>query len=271
MPRDLFRSRIPTFARLLKRWQSAKVVFFHEYWKVRKQEIRILSTAAARKSVASLKLLVLRDTTLFKAWLPEDDLQRSDAAVAVRAACFDVFNLRAWPHKVIIHVLEFLCLKHIGQAFCEAGSLECAVLSPGFHQEQCSLQEFCAHIASHAIANIDFAAIARTKPPNTQTPADVPEAPMEDDEFVCEAEDDFEDCFDDVPCEYLMKFPFVRPQELADLALQRAQLKEIENKARLTRNQKLIKEFVSVYGEEYLKPRPWKQRSDSDGLEESVL
>eukprot|EP00913_Durusdinium_trenchii_P019598 g18423.t1 len=47
---------------------------------------------------------------------------------------------------------------------------------------------------------------------------------MEDDEFVCEAEDDFEDCFDDVPCEYLMKFPFVRPQELADLALQRAQL-----------------------------------------------
>ena len=254
---------------------------FRQYWKIRRCELDILARRADRKAEKASRVLVLRDTTLFKSWLPPEQAnpeQHKATVVAIRGVLADVLESRGLPNSVLCRIPEFLCAVHIDQQECPTAEPDeptcCIPAHAEYHVDQCHVEEFCAHVACNISLNIELTCEARSKPPTSQKPADIfvceqepaadvpaePEAPYMDLEVMGAGDADQQDVDDveDDAIQYFMCHPFERAQDVCNLALQKKKILEAGNAGRPSREQKMLREYASAYGDELFRPRPWK-------------
>ncbi len=133
-----------------------------------------------------------------------------------------------------------------------------------WHNEQCTLAEFCAYIAVDVLAHVDLAAEARVKPPKPKQPEHANADDETDDnsdndnsnklnalELVDMAgggDGDVHDEQEDVPVNEVSSYPARDTQKLISLVLQQDDLEEIQSKARLSFADKQLKELDNAYG-----------------------
>lgn len=108
---------------------------FATFWKTRLAEINVAAAESDRKKL-SQKVCTLKDTTLFRSWLPETDLQQDPAVVAERTVLCSLLPQHGWPWKAICVLCDFVCAEHINCTHYSERT--CASLHPGFHSEQSS-------------------------------------------------------------------------------------------------------------------------------------
>ena len=137
----------------------------------------MLANEAQQRSDRAKRLPVLRDTTLFKSWLPQEPNQHGTLVRSIRGAVKDSCRFRRgqpdglgrvrWlPPRVSEHILSFLCATHPDrdqQVLCRDCS-GCCPIHWGHHRDQPTVEEFCAFIAREVMTNLDLAAEARGRP-----------------------------------------------------------------------------------------------------------
>ena len=163
---------------------------FQHAWHQRRSTIHVLAERAEARGRAARKHLVLADTTLFS----QIKEPRGSRKVGLRQA--NVLRALSSPRKnfpadVIRRVLNYIpargCLRgvlaSVSKQWCNLkGRVVCRLpkgvrYSAGgtlvlpWHDEQCTLAEYCAYIARGAIAHIDLAAEARVKIPKPRSVA----------------------------------------------------------------------------------------------------
>ena len=129
-----------------------------------------------------------------------------------------------------------------------------------WHDEQCSLAEFCAHIAVDLMAHVDLAAEARVKPPITTEQLDAESeedesetergTPKKNLELVDIGGGDTEDVIDDVEdtaYNEVSRFPVHDPKHIMGFAFQRADLQRMASKKRLSYSDKQLKQLDQTF------------------------
>ena len=225
---------------------SVRKFTFERAWRLRCSELHVLAQRAEARCQNARKKLVLADTILFarkkepaKQIAEGEELKKILRAVAVGKLG------RTMPAEAMRQILAFCDQPH------------------GWHDEQCTLAEFCAHIAVNVVAHIDLAAEARVKPPKTK--GDDAEAD-EDTDSETEAEkrrekpvvelvdvggggaDDVIEEAEDIPFNEVSCFPVHDPQRIMAFALQRHDLQAIESKRRLSYSDKQLLSLDRAYG-----------------------
>ena len=140
-------------------------------------------------------------------------------------------------------------------AFCDQ--------SHAWHDEQCTLAEFCAYIAVDVAAHLDLAAEARVKPPTKKKDdAEVDEDTDGETEAADRkkrnavelvdmgggGDDDIEHDVEDVPFSEVSSFPVHDHQRVIGFALQQGDLQTLQSKRRLSYSDKQLKGLDRAYG-----------------------
>jgi len=138
---------------------GVQLLTFESFWRARRAQIEILANEAQKRSDKAKRIPVLRDTTLFKTWLPNVPSQHSTRVRSIRAAVKDSCRERNLPPRVPERILLFLCSKH---ERCSGRDLDgCESIYWGHHEDQPTEEEFCAFIAREVVTNLDLSAEAR--------------------------------------------------------------------------------------------------------------
>ena len=216
---------------------------FERAWRTRRSEIHVWAQRADDRSDAARKHLVLADTTLFaKIKEPKEELDRGLEFGRTVLACST--TCRKMPAHALWLPLAF-------------SGLICS-----WHEEQCTLAEYCAYKARDVLAHMDLAAEARVKPPVKKNVAlDVDEdgdSDGEDDRRQAKAlefedvgggvMDDTVDDIQDVPVTEVSAHPVHDHQAAIAIAFQHERLQELESKARLSHEDEQMQDVESIYG-----------------------
>ena len=120
---------------------------FERAWRLRCAEIHVLAARADGRCRHARKRLVLADTTLFsEVKEPRADLDKGELVLLSLEQFARSQLARRMPAEAARRILVF-------------SDLCCA-----WHEEQCTLAEFCAYLARDVVAHVDLAAEARVKP-----------------------------------------------------------------------------------------------------------
>jgi hypothetical protein len=122
---------------------------FQRGWRLRRSEILVLADRADARCAAARKKLVMHDTVLFA--------ERKEPLAAIEDG------------EAMKDAISSYCRKQLHRTMAANGLrliLEFAALPCKWHQEQCTLPEFCAYVARDVIAHIDLSAEARVKKPS---------------------------------------------------------------------------------------------------------
>ena len=113
---------------------------FQRAWRLRRSELDVLAARADARRAASRKWLVLADTTLFaEVKEPQAEIDAGeDTKGLLQRFCRQRLQRNMWAF------LGFSCK---------------------WHEEQCTVAEFCAYVARDVVAHIDLAAEARVNKP----------------------------------------------------------------------------------------------------------
>ena len=126
---------------------AARPHSFERAWRLRCAEIHVLAARADFRCRLARKRLVLADTTLFSELKePRARLEEGELALLSLAHFARSKLARRMPVEASRRILAFS--NHLCQ----------------WHEEQCTLAEFCAHVARDVLAHVDLAAEARVKP-----------------------------------------------------------------------------------------------------------
>jgi len=177
---------------------GVQLLTFESFWRAHRARLEILANEAQQRSDNAKRIPVLRDTTLFKTWLPEVPSQHSSRVRSIRAAVKDSCRFRYFPHRVSEHILAFLCATHVrpwrftccqytpldvfgrvprvplsvskhilsflcskhGAGCCGRDLDGCESIHWGHHRDQPTEEEFCAFIAREVVTNLDLSAEA---------------------------------------------------------------------------------------------------------------
>jgi len=220
---------------------------FKRGWRVRCSHLHILAERAEARSVAARKALVLADTTLF-AQIKEPWAQLATGVrilQSVRAVSCSWANGSAWPAQALRTMLL-----HVHDLY-------------PWHEQQCTLAEYCAYIARDVVAHIDLASEARVKP---SVKKEAQEEVAEDDSSDGGDEDqrraqalEFEDIGggdagdvvedgEDVPVTELSAHPLRDHQQALAMAFQHDRIQELDHKLRLSHEDRSLQQLDRVYG-----------------------
>ena len=165
--------------------------------------------------------------------------------------------------KRILRTVAMVTLKRTMPAEAMRQILNFCGQPHAWHDEQCTLAEFCAYIAVDVVAHIDLAAEARVKPPtrkmddaetdeDTDSEADAERRTMKNclelvdvgggglDEVIEESED--------VAFNEVSSFPEHDPRRIMAFALQQDDLHTITSKRRLSYSDKQLQKLDQAYG-----------------------
>ena len=217
---------------------------FERAWRLRCAEIHVLAVRADSRSRLARKRLVLADTTLFselkepKANLEEGDLVLRSLGHFARSQL-----ARRMPVEAARRILAF------SNHHCR------------WHEEQCTLAEFCAYKARDILAHVDLAAEARVKPrPAAAAHLEADEDSASDAEgrkgrVPLELVDvgggggsDVEEEVEDAAITDISLFPLRDHTRATELALQQDQLQCLGQKSRLSYADKQLKNLNQAYG-----------------------
>ena len=178
----------------------------------------MLAERADHKSHAAMKKLTLADTTLFaERKEPRANVEQGDEIKKIIGHAVHLSLRRSMPAEASRLILSF------SDHLCSA------------HEEQCTLAEFCSHLARDVMAHIDLAAEARTKPRAQNVKADDVD---EDADSTSDNEqrkqvkdfdiadmggggpDDIVDDGEDVPTSEISSFPCRSPEQAIRCVLQ---------------------------------------------------
>ena len=121
---------------------------FERAWRLRCSELHVLAKRAEARCQDARKKLVLADTILFARQLePARHIEQGEEMKRILRTVAVVTLKRTMPAEAMRQILNFCAQSH------------------AWHDEQCTLSEFCAYIAVDVVAHIDLAAEARVKPP----------------------------------------------------------------------------------------------------------
>lgn len=137
---------------------------FQSGWRARWRRVELEAAASDQKEQIAGKISVLRDTTLFKAWLPPVSEQRTHTAIAVRSCLEDVIRTHGCGDQVLGSVTDFVCARELRDKshVCKHQPGECSSLHWGHHDEQHSVSEFMCRLARKVAVNLDVSAESKT-------------------------------------------------------------------------------------------------------------
>ncbi len=219
---------------------SARTFTFERAWRTRCSEIQVAAQRAEARSDAAKKFLVLADTTLFaQIKEPKEYLDLGLEFSRNLMACSTMW--RSLPSNALRLLLAL-------------DGLMCS-----WHEEQCTLAEYCAYKARDVLAHIDLAAEARVKPSALKVTA------VEEDEDDASDEDpappralqfqdvgggvvdDAIDDIEDVPTNEVSAHPVHDHDAAIMLAFQQEHLEELESKFRLSHEDKQLRALAATY------------------------
>ena len=120
---------------------SARKFTFERAWRLRCAELHVQAQRADDRCDAARKRLVLADTILFAALKePAKSIETGEEMKKVLRAVIASTLRRTMPAQALRQILAFCDQPH------------------AWHDEQCTLIEFCAYIAVDVIAHIELAA-----------------------------------------------------------------------------------------------------------------
>ena len=222
---------------------SAYKYTFQRAWRLRCSEVHVLAARAENRCQAAKKKLVLADTTLFATLKePHAAIQEGDDIKQCLCRCTMRAVRRTLPSQASRAIL----------AFCGHAC--------SWHEEQCSLAEFCAYIARDVLSHIELAAEARVRAPTKTLTADTVDEDYDSDvdakkqtnvelvDLGGGADDDAEDFAEDVGADEVSRFPIYDHQVAIDIALQRRALQQSLFKARLSHEDRTVRKLDAAYG-----------------------
>ena len=128
---------------------------FARAWRLRSSEISVLAKRARCRCSASRKKLVLADTTLFATLKePPQLIQEGDEIKTL----LDRYTRRVLRRTMPLHATR----KILAYSTSTVLGNECNSIICSWHEEQCTLAEFCSHIAQDVLSHMELAAGART-------------------------------------------------------------------------------------------------------------
>jgi hypothetical protein len=222
---------------------SSRKHTFERAWRLRCSEIHVLAARADSRCDASRKKLVLADTTLFATLKePQAKIQEGDEIKNVLGTYACRVLRRTMPFQATRTILAF------------SGRL-CS-----WHEEQCTLAEFCAYIARDVISHIELAAEARIKKAASTIAADAVDEDADSDVDVNRKpisdlvdigggiDDDVEDFAEDVGADEVSAFPLHDHCTALRIALQQDALQSSRSKKRLSKADKDLRNLEEAYG-----------------------
>ncbi len=223
---------------------AARPHSFERAWRLRCAEIHVLAARADSRRRLARKRLVLADTTLFselkepRANLEEGDLVYSSLVHFAKSRLG-----RRMPVEATRRILAF------SNHHCR------------WHEEQCTLAEFCAYVARDVLAHVDLAAEARVKPrPAAAAHLEAEEDSASDAEGAAgraalEIVDvgggggsDVEEDTEDAELTEISMYPLRDHARATELALQKDRLERLGRKSRLSYADKQLKNLDRAYG-----------------------
>ena len=226
---------------------------FERAWRLRCSEIHVLAVRADNRCHASRKKLVLADTTLFATLKePLRPIQEGDEIKTFLGRYTCRLLQRTMPFQATRAILAFAGSSIPGN---ESNSMICS-----WHEEQCTLAEFCAYVAQDVISHIELAAQARIKKNADTSAADAVDEDADSDMVVNKkptidlvdigggANDDVDDFAEDVGADEVSQFPVHDHQAAIDIALQQGALQSSRSKARLSKADKDLQNLDQAYG-----------------------
>ena len=218
---------------------------FERAWRLRCSEVHVLAARADSRCHASRKKLVMADTTLFANLKePQGDIQQGDEIKEslVRYAC-SVLR-RTMPFQATRTILAF-------------SGILCS-----WHEEQCTLAEFCGYIARDVISHIELAAEARIKKAASTTgmAADAVDddadsdleanrkPPMELVDLGGGVDEEVDDFAEDIGADEVSAYPLHDHRMAIHIALQQGALESSRSKTRLSKSDKDLQKLDDAYG-----------------------
>jgi len=216
---------------------------FERAWRLRCSEIHVLAARADSRCHASRKKLVLADTTLFATLKePQRSIQEGDEIKTFLDRYTCRLLRRTMPLQATRAILAF------------SGSL-CS-----WHEEQCTVAEFCAYIAQDVISHIELAAEARTKKKPETIAADAVDEDADSDmeakkkptidlvDIGGGADDDVDEFAEDVGADEVSAYPMYDHRAAIHIALQQGPLQSSRSKTRLSKADKDLQNLDQAYG-----------------------
>ena len=233
---------------------------FRQGWRARWHEIETEAAVADQKEQAAGKLLVLKDTTSFKAWLPPAREQRLQPVIKFRTCLQDVMQTRSCGDHAMRSLASFVCVRqlHDAEHCCQDRPSDCQSLHWGHHSEQCSLSEFMCHLARKVAINLDLAAESKAlqKPSTEQAEdeeSDGAEKQAEEQEVEVQTDlfggdNDLEDDAGEDVADVRPRAPFRNVREAVEFALRKDELELAYQAKKCSKQQLTLKHYHSMYG-----------------------
>ena len=233
--------------------QDATSYTFQRAWRLRWAEINVLAERADERQAASRKHLVMADTTLFA------EVKEPAAEIVVGEDVLSV--VRDWCHQLTHSRMP----DHGGRIVLAFLDLQCKA-----HSEQCSLAEFCAHVARDVVVHMDLAAEARAGKKPVRTDAAESDASSDSDSLEerkeptmhlqdvgggadtddegrrRDAEDDGDGC-EEESFAARATFPLRTVQEALDVCFQKQHLQALRGKTRKSQADHTLQEISDLY------------------------
>ena len=216
---------------------------FERGWRLRCSEIHVLAARADIRRHLSRKKVVLADTTLFAT------LKEPQGAIKEGEEIKNV--LRRYACRVLRRTMPFQATRTI-LAFSG-----CLCL---WHEEQCTLAEFCAYIARDVISHIELAAEARIKKAASTITADAVDEDADSDLEINRKPtgdlvdigggigDDVDDFAEDVGADEVSTYPLHDHHTAIHIAFQQGCLQSSRSKTRLSKADKDLQNLDDAYG-----------------------
>lgn len=125
--------------------------------------MRQLALEAPQLEDDTQKLLVLHDATLFKTWLPEDEIQKHLECVTTREVVKESLRALKIPDRAIKAIIKSLCCHCIAYQNSMRPHT-CCSLHWGHHDEQATVEQIVAHISCNVALSLDLSAEAKQMP-----------------------------------------------------------------------------------------------------------
>lgn len=164
---SVFRVLIAAPKKMVNNWSFAQA------WNTSRTKIEQLADQAQNRDQKAQKQHSIADCCELRSWYPENDIQTSLQANALRTIIRDVLLQCRLPLTIFDSICRCLCVVHeatfdkADEKNCSRplrGNSLCTSLHPGFHPHQPFLAEYCARISRRVATNIDLIAEARIKP-----------------------------------------------------------------------------------------------------------
>ena len=148
---------------VMQRGRMTQRASFLKAWRVHWRKIRQAAQEADELEQSAGKLLVLKDTVLFKTWASGSPEQQEANCCAVRLQVSSVLLNVGLSDKPVEIVMLFLCAREIAQkGGHECGDAQCLSLSWGHHAEQCTVFQFMSQLAATVALNLDLSAESKS-------------------------------------------------------------------------------------------------------------